>query len=155
MRYILFLVLATVLIAASPAYAQDTNPNYNKALADSLGADDYGMRTYMFVLLRSGSSEVKDKEARTKLFKGHLQNIQRLADEGKLVVAGPFLKENERNYSGLFILNAKSQQEAKAMLDTDPAIKAKLLVPEIYEWYGSAALPMYLPFYKSLERKKM
>jgi len=31
------------------------------------------------------------------------------------------------------------------LVNTDPAIKAKLLSVDLYEWYGSAALAEYLP----------
>jgi hypothetical protein len=30
-------------------------------------------------------------------------------------------------------------------LESDPAVKENLLAAEIYKWYGSAALPQYLP----------
>ena len=37
-------------------------------------------------------------------------------------------------------------EEAIDLLQTDPAIKSGLLAYEIFTWYGSAALPEYLPF---------
>lgn len=127
---------------------------YDKKLADSMGADEYGMKMYVLVLLKTGSNTVTDKVVRDSLFAGHMRNIGRLADAGKLVVAGP-LKKNEKEYRGIFILNATGIAEANKLLDTDPAVRAKLLEAELYEWYGSAALPLYLPFYKKLERRKM
>ena len=47
-----------------------------------------------------------------KFFEGHMENINRLAKEGKLVVAGPFMK-NDRNYRGIFIFNCKTVEEAQ------------------------------------------
>lgn len=132
--------------------AQETN-NYNKALADSLGADKYGMKGYIFVLLKTGSNTTTDKEKINQLFRGHMENIGRLAKEGKLVVAGPF-KKNDKSYRGIFILNVRTAEEAKALLETDPAVKEKLLDAEILEWYGSAALPMYLPYHGKIEEKQ-
>ena len=74
-----------------------------------------------------------------------MNNIQRLVEEKKLIVAGP-LGKNEKKYRGIFILdNIQTEQEAKELLQTDPAIKSGLLDYEIYSWYGSAALPEYLP----------
>jgi uncharacterized protein YciI len=124
--------------------AQTQNPKYDKALADSLGADDYGMKMYVLVILKSGPVIIENKKTTDSLFVGHLKNIQRLANEGKLVVAGP-LQKNEKSYRGIFILNVKTTEEAKTLLQTDPAIKAQLLDSELFEWYGSAALPVYLP----------
>ena len=123
--------------------AQSSNPHYNKTLADSLGGDEYGMKMYVLVILKTGTATL-DKKVTDSLFGGHMANIGRLATEGKLVVAGP-LKKNEKNYRGIFIFNVKTLDEAKELLVTDPAVKAKVLDAELFQWYGSAALPMYLP----------
>ena len=136
--------LLLCLLFSASIKAQSTNPKYNKALADSLGADDYGMKMYVLVLLKTGPASITDKKITDSLFAGHLQNIRRLASEGKLVVAGP-LQKNEKDYRGIFILNVKTKEAAKMLLETDPAIKYGLLHSELYAWYGSAALPMYLP----------
>lgn len=72
MKNILFvsiLVLFSVLSAysSSPETWQDNpnvmrtdsvvqNPNYDAALARKLGADDYGMKRYILVILRTGPS---------------------------------------------------------------------------------------------------
>jgi uncharacterized protein YciI len=140
--YLLFFFLT--LFISLGAQSQSTNPKYDKALADSLDADDYGMKMYVLVILKTGTAKIDDKKITDSLFSGHMKNIQRLAGEGKLSVAGP-LQKNDRNYSGIFILNVKTIEEAKDLLQTDPTIKAKVLDAELYGWYGSAALPMYLP----------
>lgn len=134
--------------------AQTGNPKYNKALADSLGGDDYGMKMYVLVILKTGTNKIERKETVDSLFKGHLANIGRLASIGKLVVAGP-LKKNDKMYRGIFILNVKTLEEANELLATDPAIKEKLLDAELYQWFGSSALPMYLPYHDKVEKKKM
>lgn len=122
-----------------------SNPNYDKTLAENLKADDYGMKGYVFVILKTGSNQTKDKELISKCFRGHLDNITRLVDDKKLIVAGPFNK-NDKNYRGIFILtNVESLKEASELLQTDPAIKEGLLDVELFDWYGSAALPEYLP----------
>ncbi len=146
------LLAFTLIISSVGVYAQTDNPAYNKSLADSLGADEYGMKMYVLAILKTGTNEVKDKAKSDSLFGGHMQNIKRLADEGKLVVAGP-LKKNDKNYRGIFILNVKTIEEAKLLLDTDPAIHAKVFDTELYGWYGSAALPMYLPSSEQVGKK--
>lgn len=138
MLFIISLLLCTI------AFGQSNNPKYDKALADSLGADDYGMKMYVLVLLKTGPVQTSDKKMSDSLFAGHMQNIGRLVNEGKLVVAGP-LRKNDKNYRGIFILNVKTIEEAKELLQTDPAVEGGLLDSELYGWYGSAALPMYLP----------
>jgi uncharacterized protein YciI len=83
-----------------------------------------------------------------------MENIGRLAAKGQLIIAGP-LGKNDRNYRGIFILNVKSIEEAQALLETDPTIKEKVLEAEIFKWYGSAAIPTYLPNHEKIEKVKM
>ena len=134
--------------------AQKDNPVYDKALADSLGGDDYGMKQYTLVILKTGPAKIESKEIVDSLFKGHMQNIQHMAAAGKLMVAGP-IKKNDKAYRGIFILNVKTPEEANELLAKDPAIKEKLLEAELFQWFGSSALPMYLPFHNKVEKKKM
>ncbi|GAB3015090.1 hypothetical protein GCM10027051_18490 [Niabella terrae] len=154
MRHLLLtcLLLFAGLLVGAQQDSLTTAPTYNKALADSLGADEYGMRMYQFVILKTGPSKLEDQQQIQTLFRGHMENINRLVDAGKLIVAGPFAK-NEKAYRGLFILKAKDRKEAAACLETDPAIEAGLLEAEIFDWYGAAALPLYLPYSKSVTRK--
>lgn len=122
---------------------QKTNPNYDEALAIKLGADDYGMKSYIFVILKTGANESTDKVIRDSCFSGHMNNIGKLVDEGKLIIAGP-MEKNDKTYRGIFILNVTTHEEAEELLKTDPAIHAGFLEPELYKWYGSAALSEYL-----------
>lgn len=131
-----------------------TNPNYDNELAKRMGADDYGMKNYFLVILKTGANTSADKALVAESFKGHMTNINRLVADGKLVVAGPFGK-NQKNYRGIFILNnLKTQEEATQLLQTDPAVKNGLLDYEIFPWYGSAALPEYLPFSDKIWKSK-
>jgi uncharacterized protein YciI len=148
------LIIALLSIFSIRSIAQTSNPNLDKALADSLGGDDYGMKMYVLVILKTGSNKTEDKQAIDSAFAGHMANIGRLVADGKLVVAGP-LKKNEKQYRGIFILNAKTLDEAKQLLATDPAVSGKFLDAELYEWYGSAALPLYLKSHDKIQRKKM
>lgn len=123
-----------------------SNPNYDKTLADKLGGDDYGMKSYFLVILETGANTTADKELIGKSFRGHMDNINRMVEERKLIVAGP-LGKNENNYRGIFILdNIESLEEAKELLQTDLAIKNGILDYQIFTWYGSAALSEYLPY---------
>ena len=149
-RLLLFLLISVCLSASS----QTENPKFDKLLADSLGGDDYGMKTYILAILKTGPNKTDDKKVLDSLFKGHMENIGRLVANGKLIVAGP-LGKNDKTYRGIFILNVKSIEEANALLETDPTIKDKVLEAELFKWYGSAALPTYLPNHVKIEKKKM
>jgi uncharacterized protein len=122
-----------------------TNPNYDRALAEKLGGDDYGMKSYILVILKTGPNTTTDRELISASFRGHLDNINRLVEQGKLIIAGP-LGGNEHQYRGIFILNdVGSFEEATELLQTDLAIRNGLLDVALFNWYGSAALPEYLP----------
>jgi uncharacterized protein YciI len=137
MKRILSLFLLGSMYLSS-VYAQSDEVKYDSVLAKKLHADEYGMKNYVLVLLKAGSNTSVDKVARDSIFHAHLNNITRLAGNGSLVLAGPF-GDNDL-YRGLFILNVASFDEAKNLLQTDPAISARLLDPVMYLWYGSAAL---------------
>ncbi|HVZ97314.1 MAG TPA: YciI family protein [Chitinophagaceae bacterium] len=131
--------------------AQAANEKYDSVLAKKLGADDYGMKMYVFVILKSGSNTMADKAKEDSVFQGHLNNISRLAAAGKLVLAGPFGK-NDDHYSGIFIFNVSDLKEVKELLATDPAIQAKLLEPFMYPWYGTAALQEIPGLHKKIQK---
>jgi uncharacterized protein YciI len=132
------------LFVSAIAIAQTTNPNYDEALAKKLGADDYGMKQYVLVILKTGENTTATSEETNAAFRGHMENINRLVEEGKLIVAGP-LGKNDKTYRGIFIFDVPSVEEAEKLVMTDPAVKEKLLAVELFPWYGSAALGEYLP----------
>ncbi len=140
----LLLVLALLLLFSCNATNKDKSTEntesqlYDSLLASKLGADEYGMRIYVMAILKTGESKIEDSTRRDSLFNGHMKNMERLEKDGKLVVAGPFMNGGE--YRGIFIFNAVTIEEAKALLETDPTIKAGILKADLIMWYGSAAL---------------
>lgn len=114
-------------------------PRFDAELAKRHGADERGMRRYVLVVLKTGPTRVPDGEARAAMFAGHFANMERLAKEGKLAVAGPFLP-SDSGWRGLFIFAVESVDEAKALTETDPVIVNGEMVAEYHPWYGSAAL---------------
>lgn len=79
------------------------------------------VKSYTFVFLNNKpDKEVLSKEKSDTIMQGHMNNIGRLAKEGKLLAAGPF-----EGGGGLFVLNTISVDEAKQWLETDPGVKAK------------------------------
>ncbi len=148
-----FTMFLMLLFLTNTSFGQDKskvgstqlNPNYDKALAKKLNADDYGMKPYFLVILKTGTNTTADKKVISESFQKHMENISNLVEQGKLIVAGP-IERNENNYRGIFILdNIKSKEEAEKLLQRDLAIKNKLLDYDIYNWYRSAALAEYLP----------
>ena len=77
----------------------------------------------------------------------------RLANEGKLVVSGPFEK-NEKAYRGLYIFNVATIEEAEKLVVMDPAVKAGVFVPDLTLWYGSAAVMVVNDTHRKIEKPK-
>jgi uncharacterized protein YciI len=140
----IILVFTILLLFVNETFSQTTNPNYNDSIAKKLNADEYGMKQYILVILKTGENKTAGKEESNEAFRGHMENIGKLVKEGKLIVAGP-LGKNDQTYRGIFIFNVPTIEEARELVKTDPAIKANLLAADLYEWYGSAALAEYLP----------
>jgi uncharacterized protein YciI len=125
-------------LTADESQISDTDIIYDAELAGELGADNYGMRQYVIAFLKEGPNRSQDSTRAAELQRGHLDNIRWLAEEGKLVLAGPFMDSEE--VRGLFVFNVRTVEEARELTETDPAIKAGWLAMELRPWYGSAAL---------------
>ncbi len=138
------MLLVALAIAGGNAQAQESQaaggpkPGFDAALARTLGADDYGMRAYVLVILHTGPTPVPKGDARDEMFQGHFANIQRLAKEGTLVLAGPL--DGVDGWRGLFVLAVDDIEAAKAAVATDPVVIHGEMVPEFHTYYGSAGL---------------
>ena len=147
----LIILFTALVFTCVQVTAQSTNNNYDSVLAKKLKADDYGMKKYYFVILKTGPTVITDKARLDSIFAGHMKNIQWLASQNKLVVVGP-LGKNDKAYEGIFVLNTDSKTEAEKMLETDTAIKMKLLTAEYYPLYSSAALQQISGIHKTIEK---
>jgi uncharacterized protein len=142
------LSLAFCLLGMS-AWAQS---EYNAALAEKLGADELGMRKYVMALLVRGDRVSEySPEQRQEIQAGHMANIGKMAEMGKLVLAGPFFGNEELR--GIYIFDVQSIEEAKALTEADPAIQAGVLKMDLREWYGSAALMMVNEIHSKVAKK--
>lgn len=120
-----FIRLFMIWVGIAGVHAQDKKAEPN-----------YEMKTYFLVLLKKGPMRNShDSTTIQKIQAAHLANIDRLAQEGKIDLAGPCLHDGELR--GIFVFNVASYEEAKALCDTDPAIKAGRLVAEIYPWMAA------------------
>ena len=72
-----------------------------------------------------------------------MANINKMAATGKLIVAGPFSDDGEMR--GVFIFQNTSEEEARIMVDQDPAVKAGRLIVELHPWFAAAGLKVNLP----------
>jgi uncharacterized protein YciI len=86
-----------------------------------------------FTLLTRGEKWTPEKTPATEeIQKGHMANINRLAEMKKLVAAGPF--GDDGPLRGIFVFRVGSLEEAKALTASDPAVQAGRLAMEIHGW---------------------
>jgi uncharacterized protein YciI len=132
---------ALVLVAAALGPAlQGESPAAASPAAQAAPPSE--MVQYYMVFLRRGPAwTTAITPETTKVNQGHRANIERLTTEGTMVVAGPFDGQTgDRALAGIFILRVGSMDEAKAITDSDPAVKAGRFVYEIAPWWGPKSL---------------
>lgn len=110
---------------------------YDSLYAAELGADEYGMKMYVMAFLKEGPNRDRDSAEAAELQRAHLDNINAMAEDGKLVLAGPFGGDGE--IKGIYLFDT-TLEEAEELTNTDPAVQAGSLIMELIPWYGSAAL---------------
>lgn len=148
-KYLIFFLVLYISAIFSDLKAQ--SEKYDAELANKLGADDLGMRKYVIAFLYSGDRVAEySKEERAEIQKGHLANISKLADIGKLILAGPFFGNEAMR--GIFVFDVASIEEAETLTNTDPSIKAGVLKMELKEWYGSAALVLIPEIHQKIQK---
>jgi uncharacterized protein YciI len=102
-------------------------------------AGGHEMTTYYVGLLYRGPAWTPERTPEVeRLQEGHLANIRRLADEGALLLAGPFTDGGDLR--GMFVFRVGSMEEARALVDTDPAVKAGRLRVELHPWYSARGI---------------
>ena len=139
------------LLPLAGAQAPAPAPAFDADLAQAVGADEMGMRRYVMVVLKTGPTPVPAGPERDAMFQGHFANINRLAAEKKLVLAGPF--DGVDGWRGLFIFAVADIDEARRLTATDPVIARGEMVAEFHVYYGSAALMLVNEAHRKVARK--
>jgi uncharacterized protein YciI len=144
---ILFFFIANIACAQ-----QKSDVEYDSLLAQKVGADQYGMKTYALVYLKNGPNRNQDSATIAKIQRGHMDHIQKMSNDGKLILAGPFMDNGD--VRGIFIFNT-SLEEAKQLTEKDPAVISGRLIMELHSWYGSAALMTIPETHQKVQKTKI
>jgi uncharacterized protein len=128
------ILFSTGLLITTLIFAQQTGNKEKKTIEQ--------IRKYWFVLLKTGPNTTQDSATRARLQEGHLANITRLYEEGKIKVAGLFGEPGD--WKGIFIFDVESKEEVDKLLQTDPAIAAGRLSYDIKAWY-TAPMGSFVP----------
>jgi uncharacterized protein YciI len=130
--------LVLALSTAAWLFASNTiaRPAQEPPKAPDIGPGGFEMTTYYVGFLYRGPKWTPEKTPETEaLQQAHLANIQKMAGEGKLLVAGPFLDNGDLR--GIYVFRVASMEEAQALAATDPAVKAGRLRLEFHPWFAA------------------
>src|SRR3989337_1082004 len=107
-----FLLTVSLFIAAcdhktDPAVTATSVTKYDLTSDTSVYSGE--MKRYWLVLLKRGPNRTQDSLSAAKIQAGHMANINRLANEGKIIMAGPIGYDGDLR--GIFIMNCKDSSE--------------------------------------------
>ncbi|HYO73248.1 MAG TPA: YciI family protein, partial [Archangium sp.] len=136
-----------LLGAASPpraAAADHATTTTTTTVTGPAAPKPFTMRTYFMGFLRRGPKWSKERTPEAQAAgEGHMANIKRLGACGKLLIAGPFKHPadapEQGPLAGIFLFDVATQEEAEALMRTDPAIIAGRFTMEVLPWYGPSA----------------
>ena len=137
MRYIISLLFIACFIiscgndrpAPTSSTTQSEKYDINKDSTVSAGE----MKRYWLVLLQKGPNRNQDSISAERIQAAHMANINRLAKEGKLIMAGPIGIEDDLR--GIFLMNCTDSAEVKNFVKTDSAVITGRLIMKYYPWW--------------------
>ena len=124
------LISFSLLIIGIVASAQE-----QREFSYTEGDTTYTMKRYVFMLLNKGNSRSQDSIEAASIQEQHLAHLNKLSEQGKLIVAGPF--EEGGDHRGLLIFDVATVEEALKLEGEDPAVKAGRLSMEAFYWWGA------------------
>lgn len=130
------LILAGITFACSnnhqtPEVSTTQTEKYDINKDSTVSAGE--MKRYWLVLLQKGPNRNQDSISAEKIQTAHMANINRLAKEGKLIMAGPIGMEDDLR--GIFLMNCADSTEVENFVKTDSAVITGRLIMKYYPWW--------------------
>jgi uncharacterized protein len=97
------------------------------------GDTTYTMKRFVFMLLQTGDYKEKDSVKAESLQKGHMAHLNKMAETGKLIAAGPF--EEGGDNRGLLIFDVETIADAEKLESEDPRVQKRELKMETFYWW--------------------
>lgn len=120
-----FLVAACALAVLAASHSAPAGP-----------PEEYEMTTYYVAFLYRGPAwSPEETPERARLQEAHMAHIREMGASGKLLLAGPFTDDGELR--GVFVFRTPTLEEAKAVAEADPSVKAGRLRLEWHPWFAA------------------
>ncbi|WP_346859792.1 YciI family protein [uncultured Draconibacterium sp.] len=117
------------------AFAFSVSAQDQREFSYTEGDTTYTMKRYVFMLLESGTTKSKDSTEAAHFQEMHLAHLNKLAESGKLIVAGPF--EGGGEHRGLLIFDVETVEDALKLEGEDPSVKTNRLKMNAFYWWGA------------------
>jgi uncharacterized protein YciI len=122
-----FLVMVLAMLFIIPvAFAQEKKEE----------APKFELVTYYLGLLYKGDSRDQSPEESEKIQTAHLKHLESMYKKGILLIAGPM--GDDGDLRGIVVLKVGSMEEAQALVNADPAVKAGRLRVELHPWMSQS-----------------
>ena len=132
-----FLFIGSIAVACSNDHQKtevSTTPLGKYDLEKDTSVYSGEMKRYWLVLLKKGPNRNQDSISAEKIQTAHMANINRLAKEGKLIMAGPIGIEDDLR--GIFLMNCADSAEVENFVKTDSAVITGRLIMKYYPWWA-------------------
>jgi len=129
--FVAFIVFACNNKHQEPVVSTNASEKYD--LDKDTSANSGEMKRYWLVLLQKGPNRNQDSISAEKIQAAHMANINRLAKEGRLIMAGPIGVEDDLR--GIFLMNCADSSEVENFVRTDSAVITGRLIMKYYPWW--------------------
>lgn len=99
------------------------------------GDTTYLMKKYFLVLLKADTARNQSPEELMEIQRGHMEHMNTLAEQGYIDLAGPMGEDTELR--GILVMRVPTLEQAQALCNQDPAVKAHRLKAEVHPWWAA------------------
>jgi uncharacterized protein YciI len=99
------------------------------------------MKKYYMLLYKAGPDRSQDEEEAMEIQKGHLANINTMATQRVVCMAGPF--QDSPDYAGALIFSVKDTAVIHKWMQKDPAVTSGRLTYEIHPWWAAVGSQLF------------
>ncbi|MFE8597151.1 YciI family protein [Archangium violaceum] len=150
-RHAALAALLCCSLFAGTADAQQPKDKPAQATPPAKAAPKVDFEKHYLVILRRGPSWTPEVTPEVERIQAeHLAHLGRMAESGKLVIAGPFAEQQDPTFRGMCLYKTETLEEARKLAEEDPAVKAGRLKVEIMAWYTEKG---YMTFPKAKPAK--
>jgi uncharacterized protein YciI len=96
----------------------------------------FKLEKYFLGLLYKGTARDQAPAETEKIQTAHLNHLESLYKKGILLIAGPMADDGDLR--GIVVLKVSSMEEAQALVNADPAVKAGRLRVELHPWMSQS-----------------